>query len=75
MSERWNYPGNDFDEELKARAWEQLPQGEKDAMIAKQRADTVCWGFCQSCGYRIEALGKNWPESCPSCGFGGSGGG
>jgi rubrerythrin len=73
--ERAKYPGKNFDEELRARAWENLSEAEKGAAVAKKFAERLCYGQCQGCGHKIEALGKDWPARCPSCGFGGRYGG
>ncbi len=59
-----------FAEEERARAWERLSQGEKDTQIAEMRAKTLSYGWCQGCGFRIECLGKDWPERCPRCNHG-----
>jgi hypothetical protein len=65
----WPSLGIPFADEQQAAAWEALPQQEKDAAIAKRIANSVHWGRCQRCHFRIEATGAAWPTSCPECGY------
>ena len=57
-------------EEEKARELDRLPQGEKDAQLEKKRLETLHYGWCQKCGRKILAFGKDWPKRCPHCGHG-----
>jgi len=51
--------------------FERLSDPEREAAIAKHRAETLVWGVCQRCRLRIETLGKDFPSICPRCGHGG----
>lgn len=63
------YYGSSRAEEEKARAWAALPEGEKQRLIALDRAGRYTWGWCQRCRTKLQGIGS-LPTTCPACGSG-----
>lgn len=50
--------------------FEQLRPEKKEEAIETANLNKVWYGFCQGCGVKIEAVLKDFPKQCPSCGYG-----